>query len=230
MYYQFLKEYKSGFRSISKQYLFSAAKLHKILFPLGAFLLVFDVIALVSSISYIILRQEWVENMTTLSNILSLLYCVYLLYIRRTNSKNKYEELSYEHDSEKKRFICELLIKYNVCNSTSITALLDMLKKDVSPVFEKILKILVKILALFPLSSLLANAIGDRFSADIPLHLLLLSFLPIFLIIIAFVVLLCVIISIIESFVHLRRNELEYFLREILIFHDGDPTSAIAKQ
>lgn len=105
-----------------------------------------------------------------------------------------------------------------------------MLKKDVSPVFEKILKILVKILALFPLSSLLANAIGDRFSADIPLHLLLLSFLPIFLIIIAFVVLLCVIISIIESFVHLRRNELEYFLREILIFHDGDPTSAIAKQ
>lgn len=226
MYYQFLKEYKSGFRSISKQYLFSAAKLHKILFPLGAFLLVFDVIALVSSISYIILRQEWVENMTTLSNILSLLYCVYLLYIRRTNSKNKYEELSYEHDSEKKRFICELLIKYNVCNSTSITALLDMLRKDVSPVFEKILKILV----LFPLSSLLVKAIGDHFSVNIPLHLTLLSFLSIFLMIIAFVVLLCVIISLIENLVHLRRNELEHFLREILIFHDGDPTYVIAKQ
>lgn len=101
-----------------------------------------------------------------------------------------------------------------------------MLRKDVSPVFEKILKILV----LFPLSSLLVKAIGDHFSVNIPLHLTLLSFLSIFLMIIAFVVLLCVIISLIENLVHLRRNELEHFLREILIFHDGDPTYVIAKQ
>lgn len=226
MYYQFLKEYKSGFRSISKQYLFSAAKLHKILFIFGALLFVCDVAAIVVSILYIKLRQQWVEPMTILLNIVSALYCVRLLYIRRTNSENKYEEVSYEHDSAKKRFICELLIKYNVCNSTSITALLDMLRKDVSPVFEKILKILV----LFPLSSLLVKAIGDHFSVNIPLHLTLLSFLSIFLMIIAFVVLLCVIISLIENLVHLRRNELEHFLREILIFHDGDPTYVIAKQ
>ena len=47
MYYQFLREYKSGFRSISKQYLFSAAKLHKILFIFGALLFVCDVAAIV---------------------------------------------------------------------------------------------------------------------------------------------------------------------------------------